>query len=83
MLALYRRALALRRSSDGFGDGPMTWLPAAQGVLAFARTHGLICVANLSDRPTPLPAHRELLLASGPLDGEGLLPGDTAVWLRA
>jgi alpha-glucosidase len=28
-----------------------------------------------------LPAHEEVLLASGPLDA-GLLPADTAVWLR-
>ncbi|MEU1709217.1 alpha-amylase family glycosyl hydrolase [Streptomyces sp. NPDC005706] len=82
MLALYRAALLLRRSVPGFGDGPLTWLPAGGGVLAFAREHGLVCVVNLSGRPAGLPPHDELLLASGPLDGAGRLPRDTAVWLR-
>jgi alpha-glucosidase len=30
----------------------------------------------------PLPAHREILLASGPVTGASL-PPDTAVWLSA
>ncbi|MFE6286627.1 glycoside hydrolase family 13 protein [Streptomyces sp. NPDC057877] len=82
MLALYREALMLRRSGKGFGDGPMTWLPSEDGVLAFTRPHGLVCVVNLARHPTALPAHERLLLASGPLAGDGLLPPDTAVWLR-
>ncbi|NEC26398.1 glycoside hydrolase family 13 protein [Streptomyces sp. SID8111] len=82
MLTLYRRALRLRRSEDGFGDGPLTWLPAPRDVLAFARPHGLLCVVNLSGEPAGLPPHERLLLASGPLDAEGRLPPDTAVWLR-
>ncbi|MFD7541404.1 glycoside hydrolase family 13 protein [Streptomyces sp. NPDC059819] len=82
MLALYRRALLLRRSQPGFGDGGLTWLEAPEGVLAFAREDGLCCVVNLAAEPVPLPAHRALLLASGPL-ADGLLPQDTAVWLRA
>ncbi|MGW0562206.1 hypothetical protein ACWDZ4_16690 [Streptomyces sp. NPDC003016] len=61
----------------------MTWLSATDGVLAFARTHGLICVVNLSDSPAVVPAHQELLPAGGPLDDEGRLPRDTAVRLRA
>jgi len=46
-------------------------------------------VVNLGVEPSPLPAHDEVLLASGPLDrssgGDGetvMLPPDTAVWLR-
>ncbi|MFG2549811.1 alpha-amylase family glycosyl hydrolase [Streptomyces sp. NPDC048581] len=80
MLALYRRAIALR---SVFGDGPLTWLPAPHGVLAFTRAPGVTCVLNLADEPADLPAHTELLLASGPLDDMGRLPKDTAVWLRA
>ena len=38
-------------------------------------------MVNLSGAAVELPAHRELLLASGPLDG-GALPPDTAAWLR-
>ncbi|MCG8971599.1 MULTISPECIES: glycoside hydrolase family 13 protein [Streptomyces] len=82
MLTLYRQALAVRRAGDGFGDGPMTWLPAAEGVLAFSRTDGLVCVVNLSDAPADLPAHEQVLLSSGPLEPDGMLPCDTAVWLR-
>ncbi|MFJ7207904.1 glycoside hydrolase family 13 protein [Streptomyces sp. NPDC098789] len=82
MLSLYRRALGLRRAARGFGAGSMRWLPAPEGVLAFARPDGLVCAVNLSDAPVPLPGHTELLLGSGPLDRAGLLPQDTAVWLR-
>ncbi len=38
-------------------------------------------MANLSGVPVSLPDRAEVLLASGPLDG-GMLPADTAVWLR-
>jgi len=81
MLELYRAALALRRTEPGLGDGPMTWLPAGDGVLAFDRGGSVRCVVNISAAAAPLPEHAGLLLASGPLDGE-LLPPDTAVWLR-
>jgi alpha-glucosidase len=89
MLALYRRALAIRRAEPALGDGPMTWQPAADGVLSLARGPGLAggpgltCVVNLSAGPAELPAHDGVLLASGPLDAAGGLPPDTAVWLRA
>ncbi|RCH65261.1 DUF3459 domain-containing protein [Streptomyces sp. SDr-06] len=82
MLSLYRRALAVRQVQAGFGDGALTWLDAPHGVLSFAREDGLRCVVNFADEPVRLPDHRTLLLASGPLTG-GLLPKDTAVWLRA
>ncbi|MER5732227.1 glycoside hydrolase family 13 protein [Streptomyces sp. NPDC002138] len=81
-LTLYRRALGLRRAARGFGTGSMEWLPAPDGVLAFARPDGLVCVVNLSEGPVPLPGHTSLLLSSAPLDDAGLLPQDTAVWLR-
>jgi alpha-glucosidase len=81
MLELYRSALAIRSSEPALGDGPMTWLPSAPGVLAFDRGTSVRCVVNLSAEPARLPDHAGLLLASGPLDGE-LLPADSAVWLR-
>ncbi|RBQ06344.1 alpha-glucosidase [Micromonospora sp. LHW51205] len=81
MLELYRAALALRRAEPALGDGTLAWLPAPEGVLAFAREPGFTCVVNLGDAAVPLPAHDELLLASGPLDDDRL-PPDTAVWLR-
>ncbi|MGE5292299.1 MAG: glycoside hydrolase family 13 protein [Micromonosporaceae bacterium] len=81
MLSLYRAALRLRRSEPGLGDGPMMWLESARDVLAVSRPGGFMCVVNFAHSPAVLPGHREVLLASGPLDG-GNLPPDTAAWLR-
>jgi alpha-glucosidase len=50
-------------------------------MLAFRRADGFGCVVNFSARPVPLPPHDQLLLTSGPLQ-DGLLPPDTAAWLR-
>ena len=80
MLSLYRTVLAIRHREPALGDGPMTWLPAPEGVLAFDRG-GVACVANISPGPVDLPPHSEILLASAPLT-DGRLPADTAVWLR-
>ena len=41
---------------------------------------GFILAANLGAAAVPLPAHREVLLTSGPVTG-GNLPPDTAAWL--
>jgi len=86
MLSLYRSALALRRTHPALGDGTLTWLPSAPGVLAFARDPGFTCVVNLSAYPVTLPAGADVLLTGGPLAGGPLtggseLPPDTAVWL--
>ncbi|MFE6304565.1 alpha-amylase family glycosyl hydrolase [Nocardiopsis sp. NPDC057823] len=85
MLHLYRRALAVRRAEPALGappaDGPgMRWLEAPEEVLAFARGD-VACVVNLGGDPADLPAHRGVLVAGGPLEGDRL-PSDTAVWLR-
>lgn len=82
MLNLYRTALVLRRAEPGLGEGPMEWLDGPADVLAFRRDGGFGCVLNLSGEPVPLPAHRQLLLASGPLAADGRLPEDVCVWLR-
>jgi alpha-glucosidase len=86
MLSLYRAALACRASSAALGDGPMRWLDAPDGVLAFARAAPgaavVLCVLNLSGAAVPLPEHDGVLLASGPLSTDAL-PPDTAVWLRS
>jgi alpha-glucosidase len=79
MLALYRNGLRIRRAE--LGDGTLTWLDSAPGVLAFARESGLTCVVNLSPDPVDLPPYAELLLTSNPLE-EGQLPTDTTAWLR-
>lgn len=81
MLSLYREALRLRHGEPALGDGSLRWLDAPAGVLAFARGEGFACVLNLSGAPVELPPHDSVLLRSGPLEG-GLLPPDTAAWLR-
>ncbi|MFF1869282.1 glycoside hydrolase family 13 protein [Kitasatospora herbaricolor] len=81
MLALYRTALAVRRAEAGLRGDKFEWLAGDAGVLAFRRGTGFSCVVNLSPDPAPLPAGATVLLASGPLP-DGLLPADTAVWLR-
>ncbi|GAA0482249.1 glycoside hydrolase family 13 protein [Streptomyces olivaceiscleroticus] len=80
MLALYRRALRIRREHPALGDGSMAWQDAPAGVLAFHREPGFLCLVNLSAEPYPLPEHAEVLLASGPL-ADGRLAPDHAVWL--
>jgi len=77
MLALYRRALGLRRTLPGLGDGPMTWRDAPADVLCFTRPGGFACTVNLSDAAVAPPG--PVLISSSPLPG-GLLPPDTAVW---
>jgi alpha-glucosidase len=83
MLQLYRSALRIRHAEPTLGDGPFTWLAAPDGVLAFARgANGeFVCVVNLSGSAVPFPVHGKIVLASGPLETDGL-PSDTAVWMR-
>jgi len=80
-LELYRSALRLRRAHAALGDGTLRWLPGPDGALALARDPGFVCVVNVSAPPVPLPEGATLLLASGPLAANGLVPADTAVWL--
>ncbi len=81
VLELYRAALRIRTIEPALGDGPMTWLPPASGVLVFDRGTSVRCVTNLSASPVMLPPHSAVILASSPLSG-GLLPPDAAAWLR-
>ncbi len=84
MLALYRRALRLRRAEPALGTASLTWLPSPDGVLCFRRGEdpaAVTVIVNLSGKPVDLPAHHEILLSSDPVSG-GLLPPDTAAWLR-
>jgi alpha-glucosidase len=82
MLALYRSALALRRSLPELGEGELTWRPAEPGVLAFDRGSAFTCVVNLSDGDVALPHGSQVLLSSLPLTASGRLPVDAAVWLE-
>jgi alpha-glucosidase len=81
-LTLYREGLRIRRSDPDLHGRDLRWLDAPDpGVLAFARGIRFVCVVNLSDHPIDLPAHAQVLLTSGPLDGERLVR-DSAAWLR-
>ncbi|MFA5918182.1 MAG: alpha-amylase family glycosyl hydrolase [Candidatus Nanopelagicaceae bacterium] len=79
-LTMYRKALAIRHQEAGLGDGPMTWIEAGPSVVAFSRPGNFACYVNFG-APFDLPSGSDLLLSSGPLDGN-TLPTDTAVWLR-
>ncbi len=78
-LALYREALALRRSW-GAADESLELLDLGADVLGYRRGSGLMCVVNMGSDPVALPANDEVLLRSD--DGTGDLAPDSAAWLR-
>jgi alpha-glucosidase len=80
-LNLYRDALRIRHGEAGLGDGPMTWLPAPDGVLAFSRGDRFVSMTNLSAVPLRLPADAVVLLASADISG-AVLPPDVSAWLH-
>ena len=83
MLSLYRTGLAMRRTELAQLPQDLEWVDAAEGVLAFRRGDGFLCVVNLSGRSVPLAdhaGHDRVLLSSGPV-GDGVLAPDTCVWL--
>ncbi|MEJ3405385.1 glycoside hydrolase family 13 protein [Rathayibacter sp. YIM 133350] len=80
MLWLYRQALRIR-AEENLRDTPLRWLPSDPRVLAFARGDRFVAVTNLSDRAIQLPDHDSILLSSTPLL-DGMLPSDSAAWLR-
>ncbi len=81
MLEFYRGALAIRRNHPGLGSGPLRWREAPDGVLAFERDHGFLCMVNVDGQPIGLPPGASVLYASGPLT-QGGLPRDTAAWVQ-
>ena len=82
-LELYREALRLRHKLVG-SDESLRWISTEEseqaGVLHFVRPDGWHCITNFNTETKPLP-EGEVLLSSGPLNGDGL-PGETTVWLR-
>ena len=78
-LNLYRAALRLRPTlwRDA---GDLTWLDLHQDVAAFARG-GAQCWVNTGETSVRLPAASVLLSSTPGVDG--VLPPDTAVWLRS
>ncbi|MFB6616958.1 glycoside hydrolase family 13 protein [Streptomyces sp. NPDC056367] len=84
-LELYRAALELRRALPGLGApeaGPLTWLPAPEGVLLFTRP-GFACTLNTRPEPVELPAPGRPVLSSAPVETDGRtvrLPLDSCTW---
>ena len=81
MLELYRAALRLRGTRERLDDDALDWQDAPDGMLAFRRPGGLVCVVNISGPDVALPPHDAVLLTSAAL-GDGKLPADTTAWLR-
>ncbi|MFD3682785.1 glycoside hydrolase family 13 protein [Streptomyces sp. NPDC058613] len=90
-LALYRAALALRRTELAPLPETLNWVDAGPDALGFDRPPGsgrpgagFRCLTGFAGL-LPLPADAEVLLSSGPLgataDGRPALPADTTVWL--
>jgi alpha-glucosidase len=73
-LALFRRALALRRELRG----DLEWRESPRGTLVLER-EGVICLVNVDGEPLPLP-DGELLVSSEPL--AGTVPAGAAAWVR-
>jgi alpha-glucosidase len=85
VLSMYRRALELRRTEPDLQGSAFGWQGAPEGCLAFRRGPGFVCAVNFSDLPVTMPPGK-VLLSSAPTPaqrGDGLLPANTAVWLRA
>lgn len=77
-LAFYRRALAARR--EVFAGADETTEATTKGKLLVVRRAGVTVLVNTSKYPKALP-DGEVLISSGPII-DGLLPPDTAVWIR-
>ncbi|MFU0529297.1 glycoside hydrolase family 13 protein [Gardnerella vaginalis] len=93
MLNLYRRALALRHELKLY-DTELEWLEQdaesgskdgadgnAGGVIAYRRSNGWANLTNFGATPAALP-EGDVLLCSGELTADGMLPQDTSVWMR-
>ena len=79
-LNVYRKALAIRKSEIGLGDGKLKWIELGKDVLAFSRPGNFVCLVNFGE-PMKLPKGASVLHSSSPLDGKKI-PSDTTVWLR-
>jgi alpha-glucosidase len=78
-LNLYRKALWLRQILQGPEE--LQWIEEDDPqVLHFARPQGWHSVTNFGDKPVPLPAGL-VLLSSGVLPQDGMLPPATTVWM--
>jgi alpha-glucosidase len=81
MLALYRAALAIRRSEPDLRAAGFAWLGSRPDVLAFRRGERLVSITNFGTEGVDPPSSGELLLASRDLV-DGRLPCDATGWWR-
>jgi alpha-glucosidase len=95
-LALYRKALSLRRALPALGDGKLDWLGTgavevtsgdAEGLLAFRRAPGFVCTVNVGEHPVTITSPGKLELASTQLNPDPTpdaptvtLPPDSTAW---
>ena len=78
-LALYRRALALRRKLAD-DDLSLTWLNTEDhDVLHFARANGWECLVNFGTEPKPVP-EGHVIVSSVPMP-DRLVPPESTVWV--
>lgn len=78
-LNLYRKALEIRKTEIGLGDGELEWLNLSDQVLAFKRPGNFACIVNFGEA-FKIP-DGEVLIASTPIE-DGILPEDGALWMR-
>ena len=78
-LNLYRKALEIRKTEIGLGDGELEWLNMSDQVLAFKRPGNFACIVNFGVA-FKIP-NGEVLIASTPIE-DGILPEDGALWMR-
>jgi alpha-glucosidase len=85
MLALATRAIALRRQlwadGDFAADDGGTWRVEAGNLLLCERSPGFLVAVAMGTGPVKLPAG-VVLFSAFPLEREGWLQPDNAVWLR-
>ena len=83
-LTLFRSTLRERRALDLASRGPIDWLDAGAGTLAFRRGEGFVCVVRVDDTPVTVPAGvldgHELVLASRDGASTTNVPGATTAW---
>ncbi len=78
-LSMYQSALALRRAFK-LGAGSLEWTEGLPENVIGYRNGEVTVVSNMGDGPVPLPVG-ELLISSGELTADGLLPSDVTAWL--
>jgi alpha-glucosidase len=79
-LTLYRKAFRLRRELQCAEE--LAWIDSPASVLHFERGEGWHAIMNFSAEAVPCPevTMDHLILGSSPVE-EGVLPGETTVWL--